>query len=511
MKYTIDLNGKTRATDYSWQFGFGNDHAFQMHRTDFCEHLKLAHDELGIKYNRFHGIFDDDMLTLQQLSEFIPLPGADKVFEKNFRQCGHVFDNCLKCGVKPFVELSFMPSSLAKGKKTGLHYKNNICMPKNLNDWSDYIKSFIEFLLDRYGKEEVESWYFEVWNEPDLPTFFAGTQKDYFKLYEVTAKAIKSVDENLKVGGPSTSAIKWVDEFIAFCEDNKVPYDFVSTHHYPGDGFGNAIGLPNIKGMLQTVSEGAKNGTDLGDVIRGVFYSDDKAKALPKGRLTVLDDELVPKCKNVPVMITEWNSMAIFGAPVHDEKYSAAFVVKTCMDLNNDIDGYMFWCVSDIFEEIFQLNKPFVGSFGIISNDGIPKPNFWGFKMLSELYPERLDIAFRTNEDVEYAVFKNGDKAQVLVYAQSTDRNENKEYEVEFELNKAFSSATVEIIDDTHCNPKKLWEDLGAPKNLRLSDVEDIKAKTKLVKEPYEVVTNGEVTTIKTTIRTNDVKLFTLE
>lgn len=511
MKYNIDLNGKTRATDYSWQFGFGNDHAYQMHRTDFCEHLKLAHDELGIKYNRFHGIFDDDMLTRQQLSEFIPLPHASEVYEKNFRQCGHVFDNMLKCGVKPFVELSFMPKSMAKGKRTGLHYKNNICMPKDLNEWSEYIKSFIEFLLDRYGKEEVETWYFEVWNEPDLPTFFVGTQKDYFKFYEVTAKAIKSVDEKLLVGGPSTSAIMWIDEFKSFCDDNNVPYDFISTHHYPGDGFGNTVGLPNIKGMLNSVKESAKNGTDLGDTIRDMFYTPEKAKDLPKGRLTVLDDELIPKCKNVPVLITEWNSMAIFGAPVHDEKYSAAFAVKTCMDLNNEFVGYMFWCVSDIFEELFLLNKPFNGAYGIITNDGIPKPNFWGFKMLSELYPERLDVAFRTNEDVEYAVFKNGDKAQVLVYAQSTDPIENKEYEVEFELNKAFDSASIEVIDDIHCNPKKLWEDMGRPQNLKLSEVEDIKAKTKLVKEPFEIIVNGDVTTIKTTLRTNDVKLITLE
>lgn len=511
MKYTIDLSANTRPTDYSWQFGFGNDHAFQMHRTDFCEHLKLAHDELGIKYNRFHGIFDDDMLTIQRLSDFVPMPGGDKIEEHNFRQCGHVFDNCLKCGVKPFVELSFMPTPLAKGKKTGLHYKNNICMPKDLGKWGEYITDFVKFLIDRYGKEEVESWYFEVWNEPDLGTFFAGNQKDYFELYKTTALAIKAVDENLRVGGPSTSALMWIDEFIAYCDKNNVPYDFVSTHHYPGDGFGNTVSADGIKRMLGVIGEAKKSGADLCDVIRDMFYTDDKAKALPKGRLATLDDSLVPKCKNVPVLITEWNSMAIFGAPVHDEKYSAAFVVKTCMDLKNEFAGYMFWCVSDIFEEIFQLNKPFVGSFGIISNDGIPKPNFWGFKMLSELYPERLDVAMRTNENVEYAVFKNGDKAQVLVYAQSNDRCENVEYEVEFELNKAFNTATVEIIDDTHCNPKKLWQDMGSPKNLKLAEIEEIKEKTRLKKEPFGITVDGDVTTIKTTLKTNDVKLFTLE
>ena len=67
---TIDRKAEVIPTDYSWQFGIGNDHAFLLHRTDVCEHLKLAHDELGFRYLRCHGLFDDDMLTIQRLSDF---------------------------------------------------------------------------------------------------------------------------------------------------------------------------------------------------------------------------------------------------------------------------------------------------------------------------------------------------------------------------------------------------------------------------------------------------------
>lgn len=180
MKIQIDPKGPTRPTDYAWQEGLGCDHALQLHRSDMVEQLRFVHDELGIRSLRFHGIFDDDMWTIADLRTFSPMPGGGRVREVNFRQCGHVYDNLLSVGVKPFVELSFMPSQLARNGKTGLHYKNHTAPPKDWQEWGDYIRAFIRFLLDRYGAEEVESWWFEVWNEPDLTGFFSGTQKDYF-------------------------------------------------------------------------------------------------------------------------------------------------------------------------------------------------------------------------------------------------------------------------------------------------------------------------------------------
>ena len=150
---------------------------------------------------------------------------------------------CWRRGMKPFVELSFMPQHLAKEDVRGMFfYRPNICMPKDDQAWIDYIQSFVRFLIDRYGQEEVESWYFEVWNEPDLPVvFFHGTREDYFHLYEITARAIKEVDEKIRVGGPSTSGSKWVKSFVAFCKEHNVPVDFVTTHQYAGDPLGGVL------------------------------------------------------------------------------------------------------------------------------------------------------------------------------------------------------------------------------------------------------------------------------
>ena len=513
MKIQIDRNGKTIPTDFSWQFGIGNDHACQMLRTDVCEHVKLAHDELGIQYIRFHGIFDDNLLVIQRLTDyfnFAAMPWAKGIQELNFRQVANVFDNVLKCGMKPFVELSFMPKALASGKKVGLRYRNNITMPKNMDRWCDLIEKFIRFLFERYGEAEVRTWYFEVWNEPDLPIFFKGSQKDYFKLYEATARTIKKIDPQLRVGGPSTSACRWVAEFKEHCEKNNIPYDFLTTHHYPGDGFGNTFGMKDALKMMKATHDNAKNGVDLGDTLTEFFFKPDVYRNWTKGILRKVDEQARLDAGDKPLFMTEWNSMAVYSSPVHDEKYSAAFLVKSIMDLKGVMDAYMFWCCSDVFEELFILGKPFHGSYGIVNNDGIPKPNFWGFKLLSQLYPNRLDLPI-TNEAVEYSVFVDGDKTQILLYAQDFDYDKHDTTQIEITINAAVSSVTKQVIDDTHCNPKAEWLKLGKPDLLTPAQVADIKGKTRLTAEEQAFTCKDGVTTISLTLGTNDVVLLTLQ
>ena len=92
--------------------------------------------------------------------------------------------------------------------------------------------------MERYGAAEVRTWFFEVWNEPNLKAFWTGAQGDYFDLYRCRVKAIKSVDDSLKVGGPVTADNQWIPAFLDYCQKNAAPVDFVSTHHYPPDAFG---------------------------------------------------------------------------------------------------------------------------------------------------------------------------------------------------------------------------------------------------------------------------------
>jgi xylan 1,4-beta-xylosidase len=155
MKFTIPANAAAKPFKKHWKFCVGSGHAALAMRTDYCEQLKQIHDDLGIERVRFHGIFSDDMHTYDTMATVMPMPGAEQIpfYESSFRLPGLVYDNVLKAGMKPFVELSFMPSQMAKRPTRGTFYwKPNIAPPKDEAQWKAHIQKFIRFLLNRYGK-----------------------------------------------------------------------------------------------------------------------------------------------------------------------------------------------------------------------------------------------------------------------------------------------------------------------------------------------------------------------
>jgi hypothetical protein len=205
--FNCDVNGTASALPHFWEHTVGSDHASMALRADWREQMRRAHNELGFRHVRFHGLLCDDVGTL--ISE------GDTLFY-SFFNADQIFDFLLSIGMKPFVELSFMPSTLASGDKTVFHYRANVTPPKDYAQWSTLIRKLVAHWIERYGLAEVRQWFFEVWNEPNLDAFGSGKQDDYFKLYRYTVDAIKSVDSALKVGGPATAANAWIDDFIAF-------------------------------------------------------------------------------------------------------------------------------------------------------------------------------------------------------------------------------------------------------------------------------------------------------
>jgi xylan 1,4-beta-xylosidase len=261
--------------------------------------------------------------------------------------------------------------------------------------------------------------------------------------------------------------------------------------------------------MFSASRDAVKNGVPLSVAMRNMFFLPEDAKRWEKGALAKMDKEAKRQVGDRPLFITEWNSMAVFGSPVHDEKYSAAFAVKSCLDLDGSAQAYMFWCCSDLFEEQFMLPRPFVGSYGVVSNDGIPKPNFWGFKLLSGLYPNRLKT--EKHDKIDFGAFTDGKNVQILLTPQSGDYYENERYEIEFTLDFAAAGVSVQRIDDAHCNPKRAWAERGEPDNLTPAEVSEIREKTRLIEEPLAFTAENGKTSICVALSTNDVYLITVK
>ena len=190
-------------------------------RHEYHKQLEKVQNEIGFSYIRGHGLFCDDMAIYQTYEE----DGMEKV-EYNFTYVDMVFDDYLSLGLKPFVELGFMPEKLASGSQTIFYWKGYVTPPSDYGKWAELIKATINHWISRYGIEEVRTWLFEVWNEPNLPGFWKGADmQEYFRLYEVSSKAVKECDTQLRVGGP---AICGVDDETAeiqiILSDNGICY-----------------------------------------------------------------------------------------------------------------------------------------------------------------------------------------------------------------------------------------------------------------------------------------------
>jgi len=142
--------------------------------------------KLKFSYIRFHGIFNDEMMVYLETEEGKPI--------YNWAYVDKLYDFLLQAGIRPFVALSFMPSALARSNETIFWWRGHIAPPNDQNKWNALVREFIRHCLNRYGMNEVSTWYFEVWNEPDLSgVCWAGTKQEYFEFYAGTAATIKSI------------------------------------------------------------------------------------------------------------------------------------------------------------------------------------------------------------------------------------------------------------------------------------------------------------------------------
>lgn len=531
-KYEITKQTPKKQFKRHWQFCVGSGRAALALRADYCRQLREVHEELGIKRVRFHGIFCDDMNTIHDLSDVFPIPMKTGVTEQSFRQCAVAYDNLLEAGMKPFVELGFMPEALAGEEVKGLfYYKPNICMPRDDDAWVAYIQSFVRFLIERYGAKEVESWYFEVWNEPDLVLpFFHGTQEDYFHLYEITAEAIKEIDEKIQVGGPATSGSKWVAAFVKYCKEHQVPVDFVTTHQYAGDPLGGIsdeggpdadgenrdVGEPDMEEMMKNVSPEmiqqffAALPKDQGilPALRSIMGDPLEDKDIPDNVFRINAPIVKEQAQGLPVFYTEWNNCATFSAYGNDTRKVAAYDVKMILALEDVLDGSSIWCFSDIFEELHLFPEEFHGGFGMMTHSGIKKPIYYALKMLADVGDLRYELPDAVDGEVGMGAFERGDGVDLMLFRQKMKNRlelPKERVEIALEMDREPSSVILERIDEDHCNPLRVWEEMGSPQVPTPKQVKEIKEASALREEEMEFSYDGKVVTITAELGINDV------
>jgi xylan 1,4-beta-xylosidase len=383
----------------------------------------------------------------------------------NFSYVDQIYDGLLANGVRPFVEISFMPNKLAaKPVFQAFWYKPDVSPPKDWKRWDGLIAAFAQHLVDRYGIDEVAQWYFEVWNEPNLD-FWAGEprQESYWDLYDHTAVAIKKVNSRLRVGGPATAQAAWVDTMIRHCAQKNIPLDYVSTHVYANDKaedvFGTHEVIPRDKMVCRAVEK---------------VHKQIGASAMPK----------------LPLIWSEFNASYKNEPDVTDTIYMGPWMADTIRQCDGLVDSMSYWDFSDVFEEQGVIKTPFYGGFGLMAEDDIPKPAFNAFKALHTLGDERIQL----NSD-SALLTQRKDGALVLAvwnYAAPEEAGTPRAFTLQFKNVKA-KHAMISRVDAQHGDVHAEYAKMGEPRFPSREQIQQLRRAGELPAPEKREIKNGEL------------------
>ena len=457
----VIIDGAARATPlpHYWEHFFGSGRAILTLRDSYRQDLQKVKKITGMEYIRFHAIFHDEVGVYDEDSQGNP------VF--NFSYVDQIYDGLLSNGVRPFVELSFMPKKLASNKDA-LHafwYKQNVSPPRDYGKWDEMISKFAQHLVERYGVDEVARWYFEVWNEPNID-FWAGDphQTTYFELYDHTARDLKAVSSRLRVGGPSTAQAAWADAFIQHCADAKVPVDFVSSHVYGNDRaedvFGTHEQIPRNRMVCRAI---------------GKVHDQIRSSAMP----------------NLPLIWSEFNASYANEHDVTDAAYMGPWLADTIRQCDGLVDEMSYWTFSDVFEEQGVVKQPFYGGFGLLAEDGLPKPSFNAFLLLHRLGDQRLAASA---DDVLITRRKDGSLA-IAAWNMADPGATGPAKDMQFKFEHArISRVQVTRLDPDHGDVGKAYAAMGNPRYPTKQQIEQLRSAARLSPPEVHEVKNGSLT-----------------
>lgn len=454
----VDTTAQGTPFPHYWERMFGSGRAILSLRDSYRQDLRAVKEATGFEYIRFHAIFHDEVGVYDELD-------GKPVY--NFSYVDQIYDGLLQAGVRPFVELSFMPKKLAAQESyQPFWYRPIVSPPKDWDKWDALITQFAQHLVERYGIDEVSQWYFEVWNEPNID-FWAGEPKQstYWQLYDHTALALKKVSPRLRVGGPATAQAAWVSAFLAHTTANKIPYDFVSTHVYANDTAHDVFGTGETIPRTEMVCRAVKK-----------VHDEVKSSARP----------------DVPVIFSEYNASYKNEPDVTDAVFMGPWLADTIRQCDGLVDNLAYWSFSDVFEEQGVVKQPFYGGYGLMAAGDLPKPAFNAFKLLHQLGGERLPV----NSSSALATRRADGTLEIAVWNLYLPEEHGESKETTITLRGLSGEHRVQItrLDDTHGSILPLYDKMGRPPYPTQKQLQELRQSASLPAPEETQLQGGKIT-----------------
>lgn len=433
---------------HTWERVLNVDQCRWLVRHDLLGHLETARRELGARHVRAVGLFDDEMRVFCPGPETFGAP-EPRAARTNWQLVDGMWDGLLERGLTPMLTTSFIPSRMAGGPTTVFTTRGHTSPPRDHAAWGALVREAAAHAIDRYGLEAVRGWYFEVWNEPNLRGWFWGAgQPEFFRFWQETWEALKSVDARLRIGGPSTARAEWLAEFVAFTRRAECEADYLALHIYNNDG--EAAALAPFAGPQED-----KVGT-----------SPNLAAGVVRGSRR-LADQLGFRGE---IHFNEWGRSWRAVEADRETPNEAAFIVRTMADVSQLADEFAYWCISDIYDQVGYGREAFHGGYGLLNLQGLRKPSYHAFTLLHRLGTERVAVAGEGLDAFTGALAtRAADRLDVLVYAyQHTEPGARGTTTVRVDLPPGLiPSGSLYRIDSSENNVVTRWHELGAPTYLR--------------------------------------------
>ena len=479
---SIDAKAPTTPFPHFWEKTFGSGRAVLSLREDYRDDLRTVRTATNFDSVRFHGIFMDDV-GLYDPNAHTQNPGqaAEAAVDQspyNFSYIDQIYDGLLANHVRPFVELSFMPNKMASDPTAiqPFWYKPVVSPPSSYALWDAMITAFAQHLIERYGIDEVSHWNFEVWNEPNLD-FWAGKPKQasYFELYDHTVLALKKVNSRIRVGGPSTAQAAWVSAFLDHCKQSNIPVDFVTSHVYANDR------------------------------AQDVFHTDEQ---IPRDRMVcrsvakVHEEIAASPFPGTPLIFSEYNASYSNEPDVTDGVYMGPWLAATISQCDGLTEAMSYWTFSDVFEEQGIVKTPFYGGFGVLAEDGIPKPALNAFAMLHQLGNQRIKL----DSDSAIATRRSDGSLVMALWNYAPPYGTGATYTpppadlgpmktFHLELKGRQRNAKIEIwkLDADHGNVIKAYDAMGRPASPSRDQLAQLRAAGKATPPEHSALKDGVV------------------
>lgn len=397
-----------------------------------------------------------------------------------------IMDTYIERGMKPLVEIGFMPKALSTNPEPYRHnwepgdpygdiYTGWAYPPNNYEKWAELVYRWVRHSVERYGKEEVETWWWELWNEPNIG-YWQGTREEYFKLYDYTADAVKRALPTARMGGPTTTgprwdqAAGWLRDFLEHCSSGTnyltgemgSPLDFISYH---------AKGSPRfVDGHVRM-----NMGVQLEDIARGFeIVSDSDFKDLP-----IIIGEADPEGCAACSFASGYRQNGYRNGTMYSSYTASSFakMYELADRYGVNFEGALSWS--------FQFEgHPWFDGFRSMATNGVDKPVLNVFRMFGMMSGDRVAVSrddpVTAQEVIEQGVRgaqadinalggKDGNTVSVMVWNYHDDDVPARDAQVSVNVTGIPAERVLlhhYRIDATHSNSYTVWREMGAPQQV---------------------------------------------